>query len=109
MPRGRRKGQSILPKKRPKVTDPLGLGIEYWRVVRGNLPKTEVAARANIDAASIIRATRGQRSLHMSSVKAVARVLGVSVPALFAQIDDDILLWVRENQEFVRVLMTLLR
>jgi hypothetical protein len=89
--------------------DALARGIEYWRVRRGNLPKTELAARAKVPAASIIRATRGVHSLQMSNVTAVARALGISVPALFAQIDDDVLDWVREHVDLVRAMMALLR
>jgi transcriptional regulator with XRE-family HTH domain len=102
--RGRKKGETW-KKKLPDDVElgPLAMGIEYWRERRG-LMKADIAQNAGISAASITQATRGDRISRPENIDAIARALGVSTGALYSRIDDDILEWVRANQDLVRAM-----
>jgi DNA-binding Xre family transcriptional regulator len=87
------------------ATHALAIGIEYWRT-RRNITRSELAKRADIDASTVVKLLRGDRpNVRLETVEALAKALEVSVPALYSQVDDDILMLIRENRDYFRDLL----
>jgi transcriptional regulator with XRE-family HTH domain len=77
-------------------------GVEHWRL-RRNMTRTGLAKAAGVSPATVIKLLKGQRtSIRIHIVQALANALDVSIPALYARFEDEILDWVREDTDFVR-------